>query len=335
MGESRQPPLPALCLLGPTGTGKTDLAMRLAGEFPLEIVSVDSAMVYRYMDIGTAKPDASARVAIPHHLIDIREPWESYSAGEFRTDARRLIDEIRHRGRLPLLVGGTMLYFRALFRGLAPLPPADSAVRELIESEALGRGWPAMHAELRRVDPVAAERINPVDRQRIQRALEVFRLTGQPISRLQQRTSPEQDLRFVRVALLPGDRQDLYQRLDERLAHMTRSGFVAEVERLMAFPLMSAERPAMRAVGYRQYWRYLSGAISLADAGREARVATHRLAKRQVTWLRSEVVDLVLDASAPDTPQRLARAAQDAGVSRLAERCNIIDQPLECREHGV
>lgn len=336
MAESAPPSgILALCVLGPTGTGKTDLALRLAGEFPVEIVSVDSAMVYRHMDVGTAKPSAGLRNAVAHHLIDVRDPWETYSAGQFRDDAYRVMREIHSRGRVPLLVGGTMLYFRALFRGLAPLPAADVEVRARIDREAIERGWPALHAELRLADPDAAARINPSDRQRIQRALEVFLLTGQRISSLQQLGKPAQNVRFLRIALVPGDRRELYRRLDARLAEMVRSGLVAEVERLKGLPLMSVDCPAMRAVGYRQIWKYLAGEMLLEDAVREAAVATRRLAKRQLTWLRSETVDLELDAMAPDAPRRAALAVEAAGVSRLTERCNIIDQPLECREHGV
>jgi tRNA dimethylallyltransferase len=324
-----------LCLLGPTGAGKTDLALRLAEEFPIEIVSVDSAMVYRHMDVGTAKPDAALRRRIAHHLIDIRDPWEPYSAGQFRADALSVIRQIHQRKRIPLLAGGTMLYFRALFRGLAPLPPADGSVRAAIEKEASERGWQALHADLRRIDPVAAGRIGPLDRQRIQRALEVYRLTGQPISTLQRRTDPTTGLHFLRIAVIPGSRQDLDRRLEARFAEMVRGGLVAEVERLVKLPLMSVDRPAMRAVGYRQIWKCLAGEIALAEAQRQAVVATRRLAKRQLTWLRAETVDLVLDALAVDTPQRLISAVESAGVSRLAERCNMMEQPLECREHGV
>jgi tRNA dimethylallyltransferase len=324
-----------LCLLGPTGAGKTDLALRLAEEFPIEIVSVDSAMVYRHMDVGTAKPDAALRRRVAHHLIDIRDPWEPYSAGQFRAEALRVIHQIQQRKCMPLLAGGTMLYFRALFRGLAPLPPADGSVRTSIEKEASERGWQALHADLRMVDPVAAARIGPLDRQRIQRALEVHRLTGQPISILQRRTDPATGLHFFRIALIPAVRHDLDRRLEARFAEMVRRGLVAEVERLMKLPHMSVERPAMRAVGYRQIWKYLAGEITLAEAQRQAVVATRRLAKRQLTWLRTETVDLALDALAFDTPQRVISAVESAGVSRLAERCNMMEQPLECREHGV
>jgi tRNA dimethylallyltransferase len=321
--------------VGPTGTGKTDLALRLADAFPIEIVSVDSAMVYRLMDIGTAKPNAELRRLLPHHLIDIRDPWETYSAGQFRTDALRVIREIHERGRVPLLVGGTMLYFRVLFHGLAPLPGADASLRARIEQEAAERGWGTMHAELRRVDARAAARISPLDRQRIQRALEVYRLTGRPLSSLQQRTSPATALNFYRIALIPRVRQDLISRLEARFAEMIRCGLIGEVEQLMSLPLMSVDRPSVRAVGYRQIWKHLAGETTRVEAERQAVVATRQLAKRQLTWLRSEMVDVAIDALANDTLQRVAAAVESAGVSRLTERCNIIGQPLECREHGV
>lgn len=292
-------------------------------------------MVYRHMDIGTAKPDAALRAAVPHHLIDVRNPWEAYSAGEFRADAVRLIHEICDHGRVPLLVGGTMLYFRALFRGLAPLPRADAGLRAEIDREAAERGWAAMHAELARADPEAAARIRPADRQRIQRALEVFRLTGSKISRLQEIAGSCDKVRYLRIALVPGDRAALYRQLDQRLRDMLSRGFTAEVERLMKLPLMSMERPAMRAVGYRQIWKQLTGACTEQVAVRDAAIATHRLAKRQLTWLRSESADLQLDAPAVDVVKQVAEVFARAGVSRRALRCNIIDQPLECREYGV
>lgn len=327
--------LPAICLVGPTGTGKTELALRVAEEFDVEIVSVDSAMVYCRMDIGTAKPPAEVRARIPHHLVDVREPWEAYSAGEFRADAAGLIAGIRGRGRVPLLVGGTMLYFRALARGLASLPPADEAMRAQIDAEARERGWPALHAELAVADPGAAERIAPRDRQRIQRALEVLRLTGRRISDLQQEMQQCGESGFRRIALVPADRRALYRNLDDRLTRMIGSGFVEEVRGLMALPLMSAQRPSMRAVGYRQIWSYLAGEMTCAEAQAEAAKATRHLAKRQLTWLRSDPADLTLDPLAHGAYGRLSDFLAAAGVSRRAMRCNMIDGPIECREHGV
>lgn len=305
---------PVICILGPTGTGKTALALAAAACFDVELISVDSAMVYRRMDIGTAKPAPAEREAVRHHLVDIREPWEAYSAGEFRADALRLIDEIRARGRTPLLVGGTLLYFRALAQGLAELPPADPALRAQLDAEAARSGWPALHARLAGVDPVAAARIQPADRQRIQRALEVFMLTGEPLSALQAAGgTPLPGLR--RLALVPGDRERLYAGLDARLEEMLAAGFIDEVRALMAEPRMSVACPAMRAVGYRQLWRHLAGELGLDEALRQARVATRRLAKRQLTWLRSERPDLVLDPQAPDCRARALAALADWGVA--------------------
>ncbi len=317
----------AVCLYGPTGAGKTDIALRLADLTPLEIISVDSAMIYRLMDIGTAKPAAAERAAVPHHLIDIRNPWESYSAGEFRADALRLIPEICGRGRLPLLVGGTMLYFRALWRGLAPLPKADRAVRAELARAAGQHGWKALHEELARVDPAAAGRITPSDRQRIERALEVFRLTGRPISRLQAERDAAPRVRLLRIALWPSDRAQLYRVLEERLRAMLRAGFVEEVRRLRALPQMSADCPAMRAVGYRQLWQHLAGQFDFTEAERRAAVATRRLAKRQLTWMRADPADIDVPVPAEDAAARIAGVLVRAGVSRQTLRCNMMGMP--------
>lgn len=330
-----EPPV-VLCIFGPTGVGKTELALRLAELLPLEIVSVDSALVYRSMDIGTAKPDRVSRGAVAHHLIDVRDPWQSYSAGQFRADVLQLIPQIHARGRLPVLVGGTLLYFRALLRGLSALPPADHDVRALIESEASARGWPALHAELARIDPVAAARIEPADRQRIQRALEVFRVTGRPLSTLQAVPSrPEPGARYLRVAAWPADRAALYRALDERFLRMLAAGLLAEVQRLRSDPRMSPDCPAIRAVGYRQLWAHLDGECDLEEAARRARVATRRLAKRQLTWMRAEPADLGLALPALDAPARVASFLEQAGVSRATLRCNIMGRPSEFREHGI
>ncbi len=290
----------AVCIAGPTASGKTDLALELAGHLPVEIISVDSAMVYRHMDIGTAKPSAVVRAQLPHHLIDIREPWQRYSAGMFRTDALDLILRIAEAGKLPVLVGGTGLYFRALQRGLARLPEADPVLREQIDAEARERGWPALHRELADIDPVAAVRIQPADAQRIQRALEVYRLTGVPISRLQRSVTPSPDIRFLSFALLPGDRQILHARIEQRLHAMLEAGFVAEVRSLLELPDMQPDTPSLRAVGYRQIAGHLRGEYGLDEAIRRAVVATRRYAKRQFTWLRSEPEFQPVDSTSPD-----------------------------------
>jgi tRNA dimethylallyltransferase len=276
----------AVCLMGPTCTGKTALALQFARRFPLEIVSVDSALVYRGMDVGTSKPSAAERAAVPHHLIDLCDPSEPYSAGRFRRDALACIMDIRARGRVPLLVGGTMLYFRSLTHGLAPLPEADPAVRAAIDTEAQSVGWPALHARLAEVDPQAASRIRPADAQRIQRALEVWRVTGERISDLQRQATPA-PVRLAQFALLPVAREVLYERIDARFEAMMADGFLEEVRRLRARGDLDPDLPSLRAVGYRQLWQHLEGGTSLEDAVAAARQATRNLAKRQLTWLRA------------------------------------------------
>lgn len=280
-------PADAVLLMGPTCTGKTELALRLASEFPVEIVSVDSAQVYRGMDIGTSKPSAAIQASVPHHLIDICDPGEAYSAGRFRRDALRLVGEIRERGRVPLLVGGTMLYFRALTQGIAPLPEANPAVRARIDRRAADLGWPALHAELAARDPIAAARIRPADGQRIQRALEVLELTGRPLSELQQLAEPA-TLRCAAFALQPFERPELYRRIDARFLEMMDAGFLDEVRSLRSRGDLHADLPSMRAVGYRQLWAHLSGAMSLAVAVEAGQRATRNLAKRQLTWCNAD-----------------------------------------------
>jgi len=277
----------AVCVMGPTCTGKTALALQLAQQFPVEIVSVDSALVYRGMDIGTSKPSAAERAAVPHHLIDICDPSEIYSAGRFRRDALACIDAIRARGRVPLLVGGTMLYFRALTHGLAPLPEADPGVRALIDARGRDLGWPALHAELAARDPVAAARIRPLDAQRIQRALEVIELTGGRLSDLQKLAEPA-PLRLARFALLPLSRAELYDRINARFDAMLAAGFLQEVRDLRARGDLDPNLPSLRAVGYRQLWQHLEGTLTYDDAVAAARQATRNLAKRQLTWLRAD-----------------------------------------------
>jgi len=277
--------------MGPTAVGKTDIAIALRERFPFEIVSVDSALVYRGMDIGTAKPDAATLRRAPHRLIDIRDPEQRYSAGDFVRDARREIAAIISAGRWPLLTGGTMMYFRALTRGLANLPQGDAEVRGEIDAAAAAHGWPVMHERLREVDPAAAERINAHDSQRIQRALEVFEISGRSLSDWQGEATgqqPESGIGFLKVALQIPRRQLLHQRIEQRLDLMFRNGFVDEVAGLMRRPGLHPDLPAMRAVGYRQLWAHLAGEYSLDEARYRALVATRQLAKRQITWLRSE-----------------------------------------------
>ncbi|MEJ2273537.1 MAG: tRNA (adenosine(37)-N6)-dimethylallyltransferase MiaA [Woeseiaceae bacterium] len=279
----------AILLMGPTATGKTELAIGLCKRFPCEIISVDSALVYRGMDIGTAKPDRATLERHPHRLVDILEPEDSYSAGEFVRDAYREMDEILAAGRIPLLVGGTMMYFRALTQGIAKLPAADEDVRDAIDTQAAAHGWPALHEELSRIDPEAAARIQPHDRQRIQRALEVYRVSGKSLSAWQRATSPPRDdIHYLKVGLNIEPRSILHERCAARLDAMLGAGFVAEVAGLRARPALTAAHPSMRAVGYRQFWQHLDGDFDLAEACERALYATRQLAKRQVTWLRSE-----------------------------------------------
>ena len=278
---------PIAVLTGPTGTGKSDVALRLARELPIEIISVDSAQVYRGMDIGSAKPDAATRAEVPHHLVDLMDPTDSYSAGQFVRDASRAIDEIERRGKIPLLVGGTMLYLKALIGGIASLPGGSEEVRARIDADAARLGWPALHARLATLDAAAAARIHPNDAQRIQRALEVHAVAGEPISVLQQRTRSPLARDFVVAALIPGDRARLHEALATRFEAMMADGFLDEVRRLYARGDLSAEHPAIRAVGYRQLWAHLAGACPLPEAAAKAVAATRQLAKRQMTWLRA------------------------------------------------
>lgn len=306
---------PIPLIMGPTGAGKTDLALELASRHPIEIVSVDSAMVYRGMDIGTGKPPPDVLRQVPHHLVDILDPSERYSAGQFVRDARRAIDEIRARGKLPLLVGGTMLYFRALRRGIAEMPSADPAIRREIDREAAERGWPALHAELAAADPVSASRIRPNDAQRIQRALEVYRLTGKTLTELHAAQPSDPGLRFAAFAWVPGDRQKLYEAIERRFENMMRQGFLEEVRRLYERGDLDPDLPALRSVGYRQLWEHLSGRDALESAARRAVIATRHLARRQLIWLRSET-DLTwidaLESSSSAQMDRTLRRILDA-----------------------
>lgn len=310
--------------MGPTAAGKSDLALALAERLDGEIVSVDSAQVYRGLDIGSAKPDAATRARVPHHLIDIADPAEVYSAARFRDDAVAAIAAIHERGRLPILAGGTMLYFRALQRGLAGLPRADAALRAELEREAAREGWPALHAKLAAIDPETAARLHPNDSQRIQRALEVQRLSGRPMSALQ-RESPGSGLEgaVVKLAVSPPDRAELHARIARRFRAMLEQGLLDEVRRLHARgdpstgsgPALHRELPSMRAVGYQELWRHLDGEWDLAVATERAIAATRQLAKRQLTWLRREPgLGVWLDPAQPGTVADAAERIRSAAV---------------------
>lgn len=296
-------------LLGPTASGKSAVAMALAERFPVEIVSVDSAQVYRLLDIGTAKPSTAERARVPHHLIDIVDPEDSYSAARFAADARRLVSEISTRGRLPLLVGGTMLYAKALREGLHELPPASAALRAELDREADQVGWPALHARLAGVDPATAARLAPGDSQRIQRALEVYLLTGQPLSHwiAQQRSDAAPPLEAIRIALEPSDRSVLHKRIEARFRTMLAAGLIDEVRQLRERPTLHAALPALRSVGYRQVWAWLDQPGPMEALTHAGIAATRQLAKRQLTWLRSDPERVVIDCLAPDCADQVAR----------------------------
>ena len=273
--------------MGPTASGKTQLALALARTLPIEIVSVDSAQVYRGMDVGTAKPLLSERRAVRHHLIDIIDPTEAYSAARFRAEAEHLIKDITERGRIPLLAGGTMLYFKALREGLSELPESDAEERERIDAKAAVRGWPALHAELARVDPDTAARLKPGDAQRIQRALEVYRITGKPMSKLIGPGSrAELPFRLIELALVPADRGALHRRIEARFNAILKGGLVEELRSLRKRHMLRADLPSMRCVGYRQAWQYIEGHIGRDELRERGIFATRQLAKRQLTWLR-------------------------------------------------
>jgi tRNA dimethylallyltransferase len=284
----------AIALMGPTASGKSALALEWAQRFDGEIVSVDSALVYRGLDIGAAKPTRAERALVPHHLIDLRDPWQPYSAAEFASDARIAIDGIVARGRLPILAGGTGLYFRALLQGLAPMPEADADLRIRIAQEAAERGWTALHSELASVDPQAAARIHATDAQRIQRALEVWRISGRTISDWQRDAQARLPLRVLKLVIAPRDRAVLHARIEHRFDAMLGEGFLQEVQALRALPQLQAHPsplalPALRAVGYRQAWEHLEGHASAAEFRDRGIFATRQLAKRQLTWLRGEL----------------------------------------------
>lgn len=312
------PPL-VICLAGPTAAGKSASTLALAERWPLEIVNVDSATIYRGMDIGTAKPSPAEQAQVPQHLLDIRDPAQSYSAAEFRADALRLIDEIRARGRIPLLAGGTMMYYKALRDGLDDLPQADPALRAELEARAARDGWPALHAELARLDPVTAARLAPNDSQRIQRALEICRLSGQPMSALlgrQRAAAGDDDNRYLTISLEPSERAALHARIEQRFDAMLASGLLEEVRGLHARADLHPGLPSVRCVGYRQMWAHLDGEISLEEAREQGIAATRQLAKRQITWLRAQPERVIVDCLAADavaqTIDAVAAALADA-----------------------
>ncbi len=313
-----QQPRLAVCIMGPTASGKTGLAMALAERMNAEIISVDSALVYRGMDIGTAKPTPAERARVVHHLIDVAEVGESYSAARFRHEALAAMEAVVERGRLPLLVGGTMLYFRALLQGLSPLPGRDEALRARLDAQAAIVGWPALHRQLAEHDPESAGRIQSRDGQRIQRALEVLMLTGQPLSRLQARGTPRapEGWRFLRIGLVPEDREALAGRIAARFLQMMEQGLLAEVEGLFTRSEPAAQTPALRAVGYRQLWGHIAGGMPLDVACEQAVAATRQLAKRQLTWLRSEVLELQVDPFVEDPVPPVLAAIEAARMAR-------------------
>lgn len=313
------PPPLVICLAGPTAAGKSASTLALAERWPLEIVNVDSATIYRGMDIGTAKPSPAEQAQVPQHLLDIRDPAQSYSAAEFRADALRLIDEIRARGRIPLLAGGTMMYYKALRDGLDDLPQADPALRAELEARAARDGWPALHAELARLDPVTAARLAPNDSQRIQRALEICQLSGQPMSALlgrQRAAAGDDDNRYLTISLEPSERAALHARIEQRFDAMLASGLLEEVRGLHARADLHPGLPSVRCVGYRQMWAHLDGEISLEEAREQGIAATRQLAKRQITWLRAQpervIVDCLVADAVAQTIDAVAAALADA-----------------------
>jgi tRNA dimethylallyltransferase len=298
----------AVLLMGPTASGKTALACTLSERFPLDLVSVDSALVYRGLDIGSAKPDAATLARHPHRLVDIREPQEPYSAGEFRTDALREMGTITAAGRVPLLVGGTGLYFRALMRGFSDLPASDPDLRAQLQHELERDGLAALHARLATLDPLAAQRIRASDTQRVLRALEVIALSGKPLSELQQGREQASPYRLLRLALVPDDRAPLHARIAQRFEAMLADGLIAEVEALRARPGVHADLPALRAVGYRQVWQYLDGEFSRTELRERGIFATRQLAKRQITMLRAELDARWFDPERGDLDRRATEA---------------------------
>lgn len=295
-----------VCLMGPTASGKTKTALGIAREIPCEIISVDSAMVYRFMNIGTAKPNLKELAEVPHHLIDIRDPAEIYSAAQFRQDATQLIDNILSKNKTPLLVGGTMLYFRALQQGLSDLPQANLAIRKGIEAQANLLGWAKIHARLAKVDPEAASRISPTDPQRIQRALEVYEITGKSMTELwQEHQEKPLEYNIINLSLLPSLRSVLHERISLRFEEMLRNGFIDEVNYLYSRGDLQSDLPAIRSVGYRQAWEYLQGKVSYVQMKNLSIIATRQLAKRQLTWLRRWDNMLCFDSEDKDVCKKI------------------------------
>ncbi len=292
------PVVDAICIAGPTASGKTAAALAIAAALPVEIISVDSALVYRGMDIGTAKPSAAELASVPHHLIDLLDPAQSYSAAQFVADATQLISEIKTRGKLPLLVGGTMLYFKALIDGIDDMPPANTDIRAEIDTQAKEKGWPAMHAALALVDPITAARLSPNDSQRIQRALEVFQSAGKPLSAFHT-ADKKSAIHAPLIALEPQDRAWLHTRIAQRWDTMVASGFEAEVRALKARPDLHEDLPSIRCVGYRQMWGHLGGRSTAAEMREQTVAATRQLAKRQITWLRSMAGRTIVPCDSP------------------------------------
>ncbi|MFZ7230648.1 tRNA (adenosine(37)-N6)-dimethylallyltransferase MiaA [Avibacterium avium] len=291
----------AIFLMGPTASGKTDLAIKLRQHFPVEVISVDSALIYRGMDIGTAKPNVEELTLAPHRLIDIKDPSESYSAANFRQDALREMADITAQGKIPLLVGGTMLYYKALLEGLSPLPSADENLRQEIEQKAAQIGWNGLHQELAKIDPISAQRINPNDSQRINRALEVFYLTGKSLTELTEQKGEALPYAITQFAIAPQDRQILHQRIEQRFHKMIEQGFQQEVEKLYQRGDLHADLPSIRCVGYRQMWEYLQGDYDHDEMVFRGICATRQLAKRQITWLRGWKSPITwLDSLAPE-----------------------------------
>ena len=303
---------PAIFLMGPTASGKTGAAVELEQQMPLELISVDSALVFRGMDIGTAKPDAATLAQAPHFLIDIIDPPDSYSAAQFRSDALAHMAEITARGKVPLLVGGTMLYYQALQQGLSDLPQADANLRAELDAQAAERGWPSMHAELARIDPLTAARLAPNDAQRVQRALEIYRLSGEPMSVLLARQTAEPlPYRLLKIALQPSDRGVLHQRIRQRFEQMLQQGLEQEVQQLrQQYPQLHLGLPSMRCVGYRQMWEYLDGEVDHATMRDKGIFATRQLAKRQLTWLRGMDDTLEVECLAPGLTGRVQQVIQ-------------------------